>query len=123
MQILRSVSAGFSVIAGGSMVLCVLKLHEATNMVWGYSTPAAFDPWVLGLRISIPICLLAFLVAICPWCYRKDARTAYPAMAAEVETRACGLAGALGLPETAVTRRRGKGGVEIVIRLPPEGGG
>lgn len=60
----------------------------------------------------------------CPGCYRKvsrDACTVYPALVDEVEARVCELVDTLGLPATAVARKRGKGGDEVVVRLPPEG--
>jgi hypothetical protein len=62
------------------------------------------------------------LYVTCPGCYRKVLRedcTVYATLADEVEARIRDLASILGLPATAVTRRPGDAGEEVVVCLPP----
>lgn len=58
----RPIFAGICAAAGGTTVICWLKLSELTNTMLGYTTPSLFTPWVQGAVVSPIICLLMFFM-------------------------------------------------------------
>ena len=60
----KSLFMGLTVAAGGSALLCYLKIRDLTDRVWGISPlPYDFAPWSHGMVVSLLICLLALIMA------------------------------------------------------------